>query len=68
MQGYGHSTPKTFGGKFFTMLYATIGIPLGLVMFNSIGTYHVPSSSLSTLELIVLRNQTFCNPRKVLLE
>ena len=35
--GYGHSTPKTFGGKFFTMLYATIGIPLGLVMFNSIG-------------------------------
>jgi hypothetical protein len=35
------------------MLYATIGIPLGLVMFNSIGTYHVPSSSLSSLELIV---------------
>ena len=35
--GYGHSTPKTDGGKFFTIMYATIGIPLGLVMFNSIG-------------------------------
>ena len=35
--GYGHSTPKTFGGRMFTMLYATFGIPLGLVMFNSIG-------------------------------
>ena len=35
--GYGHSTPKTPGGKIFTMIYATIGIPLGLIMFNSIG-------------------------------
>lgn len=35
--GYGHSTPKTYGGKLFTMVYAMIGIPLGLVMFNSIG-------------------------------
>ncbi len=35
--GYGHSTPRTDGGKMFTMLYAIIGIPLGLVMFNSIG-------------------------------
>ena len=35
--GYGHSTPKTDGGKFFTIIYAGIGIPLGLVMFNSIG-------------------------------
>ena len=35
--GYGHSTPKTDGGKIFTMVYAMIGIPLGLVMFNSIG-------------------------------
>ena len=35
--GYGHSTPVTIGGKAFCMFYATIGIPLGLVMFQSIG-------------------------------
>ncbi|CAH0548104.1 unnamed protein product [Brassicogethes aeneus] len=35
--GYGHSTPSTISGKLFTMCYAMIGIPLGLVMFQSIG-------------------------------
>ena len=35
--GYGHSTPKTIWGRMFTMFYASFGIPLGLVMFNSIG-------------------------------
>ncbi|XP_017769145.1 PREDICTED: two pore potassium channel protein sup-9 isoform X2 [Nicrophorus vespilloides] len=35
--GYGHSTPSTVAGKLFTMCYAMIGIPLGLVMFQSIG-------------------------------
>ncbi|XP_020286201.1 two pore potassium channel protein sup-9 [Pseudomyrmex gracilis] len=35
--GYGHSTPNTLQGKLFTMIYATIGIPLGLIMFQSIG-------------------------------
>ncbi|XP_037729737.1 two pore potassium channel protein sup-9 isoform X3 [Drosophila subpulchrella] len=35
--GYGHSTPSTVGGKLFTMCYAIVGIPLGLVMFQSIG-------------------------------
>ena len=35
--GYGHSTPKTTSGMVFTMFYASFGIPLGLVMFNSIG-------------------------------
>ena len=35
--GYGHSTPKTDAAKIFTIIYATVGIPLGLVMFNSIG-------------------------------
>uniref|UniRef100_A0A915PUC5 Two pore potassium channel protein sup-9 n=1 Tax=Setaria digitata TaxID=48799 RepID=A0A915PUC5_9BILA len=35
--GYGHSTPSTVGGKTFCMFYALAGIPLGLVMFQSIG-------------------------------
>ncbi|CAH8566863.1 unnamed protein product, partial [Schistosoma turkestanicum] len=35
--GYGHSTPKTFGGKIFCMCYALPGIPLCLIMFQSIG-------------------------------
>ncbi|XP_063543126.1 potassium channel subfamily K member 9-like [Cydia strobilella] len=35
--GYGHSTPSTVGGKLFTMFYAIVGIPLGLIMFQSIG-------------------------------
>ncbi|XP_048000530.1 two pore potassium channel protein sup-9-like isoform X2 [Leguminivora glycinivorella] len=35
--GYGHSTPATVGGKLFTMFYAIVGIPLGLIMFQSIG-------------------------------
>ncbi|CAD6198780.1 unnamed protein product [Caenorhabditis auriculariae] len=35
--GYGHSTPMTTGGKTFCMFYALAGIPLGLVMFQSIG-------------------------------
>lgn len=37
VSGYGHSTPKTIGGKIFCMFYALAGIPLGLVMFQSIG-------------------------------
>ncbi|CAO4366530.1 hypothetical protein L5515_015267 [Caenorhabditis briggsae] len=35
--GYGHSTPMTDAGKVFCMLYALAGIPLGLIMFQSIG-------------------------------
>lgn len=35
--GYGHSTPMTFPGKFFTIFYALAGIPLTLVMFQAIG-------------------------------
>uniref|UniRef100_A0A8R1HT65 Two pore potassium channel protein sup-9 n=1 Tax=Caenorhabditis japonica TaxID=281687 RepID=A0A8R1HT65_CAEJA len=35
--GYGHSTPMTDAGKIFCMLYALAGIPLGLIMFQSIG-------------------------------
>ncbi|KAI6191525.1 hypothetical protein M3Y97_00237600 [Aphelenchoides bicaudatus] len=35
--GYGHSTPCTFTGKLFYILFAFIGIPLGLVTFQSSG-------------------------------
>lgn len=35
--GYGHSTPQTIQGKLFCMLYGMIGIPLCLVMFQSVG-------------------------------
>ncbi|KAL3109038.1 hypothetical protein niasHT_012600 [Heterodera trifolii] len=35
--GYGHSTPITVGGKLFCMMYALGGIPLGLIMFQSVG-------------------------------
>uniref|UniRef100_A0A914EIA5 Potassium channel domain-containing protein n=1 Tax=Acrobeloides nanus TaxID=290746 RepID=A0A914EIA5_9BILA len=35
--GYGHSTPATIGGKLFCMIFALFGIPLGLIMFQSIG-------------------------------
>uniref|UniRef100_A0A0N4ZYL7 Ion_trans_2 domain-containing protein n=1 Tax=Parastrongyloides trichosuri TaxID=131310 RepID=A0A0N4ZYL7_PARTI len=35
--GYGHATPVTFLGKIFCMFYGLAGIPLGLIMFQSIG-------------------------------
>jgi potassium channel subfamily K protein 9 len=35
--GYGHSTPQTLSGKLFCMIYALIGIPLCLVMFQAVG-------------------------------
>lgn len=47
--GYGHSTPNTIGGKLFTMFYAMVGIPLGLVMFQSIG------ERLNKLSSVVIR-------------
>ncbi|MBN3315980.1 KCNK3 protein, partial [Atractosteus spatula] len=36
-QGYGHAAPSTDGGKVFCMFYALLGIPLTLVMFQSLG-------------------------------
>ncbi|XP_049764434.1 two pore potassium channel protein sup-9 [Schistocerca serialis cubense] len=48
--GYGHSTPNTVGGKLFTMCYAIVGIPLGLVMFQSIG------ERLNKFSSVVIRN------------
>ncbi|XP_005161945.1 potassium channel subfamily K member 15 isoform X1 [Danio rerio] len=35
--GYGHAAPGTDAGKLFCMLYAGLGIPLTLVMFQSLG-------------------------------
>ncbi|XP_069573249.1 potassium channel subfamily K member 3a [Brachyistius frenatus] len=35
--GYGHAAPSTDAGKVFCMLYALLGIPLTLVMFQSVG-------------------------------
>ncbi|XP_039384366.1 potassium channel subfamily K member 3 [Mauremys mutica] len=35
--GYGHAAPSTDGGKVFCMFYAVLGIPLTLVMFQSLG-------------------------------
>ncbi|WKY14972.1 hypothetical protein Q1695_000469 [Nippostrongylus brasiliensis] len=35
--GYGHSAPETMFGRLFCMVFALAGIPLGLVMFQSIG-------------------------------
>ncbi|CAF1571332.1 unnamed protein product [Adineta ricciae] len=35
--GYGHTTPKTMGGKIFCMVYTVAGVPLNLIMFQSVG-------------------------------
>ncbi|XP_038659722.1 potassium channel subfamily K member 9-like [Scyliorhinus canicula] len=35
--GYGHAAPGTNAGKAFCMFYAVLGIPLTLVMFQSLG-------------------------------
>lgn len=54
--GYGHSCPMTIGGKIFCMFYALAGIPLGLVMFQSIG------ERLNTIAAKVLRAvKELCN-------
>ncbi|XP_076349908.1 two pore potassium channel protein sup-9-like isoform X2 [Tachypleus tridentatus] len=52
--GYGHSTPATWGGKTFCMFYALAGIPLGLVMFQSIG------ERLNTFVAYLLENAKRC--------
>lgn len=35
--GYGHSTPRTVAGKCFCIFYTLIGIPIFLIMFQSVG-------------------------------
>lgn len=37
VSGYGHVVPRTDAGKAFCMFYAVLGIPLTLVMFQSLG-------------------------------
>ncbi|KAL0620777.1 Potassium channel subfamily K member 3 [Plecturocebus cupreus] len=37
IHSYGHAAPSTDGGKVFCMFYALLGIPLTLVMFQSLG-------------------------------
>ena len=52
--GYGYSTPKTPGGKIFCMFYALAGIPLTLVMFQSIG------ERLNIFVTFILKNVKKC--------
>lgn len=54
LAGYGHSTPKTVGGKIFCMFYALAGIPLTLVMFQSIG------ERLNTFVTFILKQLKKC--------
>ncbi|XP_061181574.1 two pore potassium channel protein sup-9-like [Saccostrea echinata] len=52
--GYGHSTPKTVPGKLFCMIYALVGIPLFLIMFQSVG------ERLNTFVTFLLKNVKKC--------
>ncbi|XP_037091806.1 potassium channel subfamily K member 9-like isoform X2 [Pollicipes pollicipes] len=54
MIGYGHSTPATVGGKAFVILYAIIGIPMGLVMFQHIGERLNKGASIIIKKLKIL--------------
>ena len=54
LAGYGHSTPGTDGGKAFCMFYALLGIPLCLVMFQSIG------ERLNTFITFIIKNVKKC--------
>jgi len=44
--GYGHSTPATKVGKMFTVAYAFLGIPIAMIMFQSIGERMNKASSI----------------------
>lgn len=52
--GYGHSTPQTDSGKVFCMFYALIGIPLCIIMFQSVG------ERLNTLITYLMRQVKKC--------
>uniref|UniRef100_A0A915NV88 Potassium channel domain-containing protein n=1 Tax=Meloidogyne floridensis TaxID=298350 RepID=A0A915NV88_9BILA len=59
--GYGHSCPVTMGGKIFCMFYALAGIPLGLVMFQSIG------ERLNTFCSLLLRRVKYFSPMDLII-
>uniref|UniRef100_A0A4W4FF68 Potassium channel domain-containing protein n=1 Tax=Electrophorus electricus TaxID=8005 RepID=A0A4W4FF68_ELEEL len=52
--GYGHCTPRTDSGKVFCMCYAVLGIPLTLVMFQSVG------ERMNTLARYLMRGSCRC--------
>ncbi|XP_063080342.1 potassium channel subfamily K member 3 [Engraulis encrasicolus] len=52
--GYGHAAPSTDAGKAFCMCYALLGIPLTLVMFQSVG------ERINTLVRFLLRSAKRC--------
>ena len=52
--GYGHSTPQTDSGKVFCMFYALIGIPLCIIMFQSVG------ERLNTLITYIMKQLKKC--------
>ena len=52
--GYGHSTPKTTAGKMFCIGYALCGIPLCIIMFQSVG------ERLNTIVTFILKQIKKC--------
>lgn len=52
--GYGHAAPGTDAGKAFCMFYAVLGIPLTLVMFQSLG------ERMNTFTRYLLRQTKSC--------
>ena len=52
IHSYGHSTPATDLGKIVTIVYAGIGIPLCMVMFQSMGKMR--SDGTSSFKDIIL--------------
>lgn len=58
--GYGHSTPATKLGKMFTVAYSVIGIPLALIMFQSIGERMNKGSSV-----LIMRVRTWMGCKQV---
>lgn len=69
MIGYGHSTPVTYAGKAFCMIYAMVGIPLGLVMFQSIGERlnKVASVIIRHVKIYFKCNQTEANEMNLMM-